>query len=286
MDHSEATRGKSRVVKAGGRDIHLSEFGQGHPLLMLHGGGPGANGLSNYTHNIEVLAKDFRVLVPDMPGYGKSAKRVDPADPFGDLAAAMLALLDTLGIERAHVAGNSLGGACALRMALERPERVSALVLMGPGGIGVTREPPTDGLKLLLGYYAGEGPTREKLASFIRDYLVADGAAVPESLIEERYAASLDPEIMAAPPLRRPAKPEDLVPLDLTLDPRLAACKIPSLVLWGSADKVNRASGGLTLQQTMGHCDLYLFSGTGHWVQWERPDEFNAATAAFLRRHV
>ena len=63
--------------------------------------------------------------------------------------------------------GNSLGGACALRMALDRPERVGRLVLMGPGGVGISESKPTDGLKRLLGYYAGEGPTLEKLRKFI-----------------------------------------------------------------------------------------------------------------------
>ena len=72
----------------------------------------------------------------------------------------MLDLLDVLKIERAHLLGNSLGGACALRMALERPERIDRLVLLGPGGIDTTRKAPTEGLRHLLGHYLGDGPTR------------------------------------------------------------------------------------------------------------------------------
>jgi len=53
-------------------------------------------------------------------------------------------------------------------------------------------------------------------------------------------------------------------------------------VLWGTEDRVNRPSGGRFLQRRMPNCDLYLFSHTGHWVQWERADEFNAVTTAFL----
>ena len=96
---------------------------------MLHGGGPGASGMSNYARNVGALACVHRVVVPDMPGYGKSTKGLDRGDPFGSLAASMLGMLDALRIERAHILGNSLGGACALRMAIERPAAVGRLVL-------------------------------------------------------------------------------------------------------------------------------------------------------------
>jgi len=277
---------KSRLVQVGKRQIHLSEAGEGFPVLMLHGGGPGAAGVANYSRNIEALARHFRVLVPDMPGYGKSSKGVNRSDPFGDLAESMLELLDALKIERAHVVGNSYGGACGLRMALDRPKRVGALVLMGPGGINTTRGLPTAGLNSLLNYYGGSGPSRAKLASFIREYLVADGSRVPESVIDERYQASIDPEVIAAPPLRRPNSIKAAMRMDFTRDRRLAKCQTPTLVLWGAADKVNRPSGGRTLQEAMPNCDLYLFSNTGHWVQWERAEEFNATTTAFLAQHT
>ncbi len=272
----------SRTVSVGHRQIFLSEAGSGHPLLMLHGGGAGASGLSNYSRNIEALARQFRVLVVDMPGYGRSTKGVDRSDTFGDLAQSMLGLLDALQIPSAHVVGNSLGGACGLRMALEAPERVSALVLMGPGGVGTTRGLPTAGLKALLGYYKGSGPTREKLTRFIRDYLVYDGSLVPEAVIEERYRASIDPEVVAAPPLRGPNSLGAALRMDFTRDPRLAQCRVPTLVLWGTEDKVNRPSGGRALQQRLPDCDLYLFCRTGHWVQWERAEAFNTLVASYL----
>jgi 4,5:9,10-diseco-3-hydroxy-5,9,17-trioxoandrosta-1(10),2-diene-4-oate hydrolase len=220
--------------------------------------------------------------VPDLPGYGRSSKGVNSDDPFGDLAAAMLALLDALGIDRAHVVGNSLGGACALRMALEKPGRVDRLVLMGPGGIGISQAAPTEGLKRLLGYYAGEGPTLEKLRSFICEDLVFDGSRISEEVLRERFEASIDPEVLASPPLRAPKDLEAFRRLDFLLDPRLPALEHRTLVLWGTADRVNPATGAMALQARMPACDVYLFSRTGHWVQWERADEFNAVVAAFL----
>ena len=159
-----------------------------------------------------------------MPGYGRSAKGVDQSDPFGYLADMIRGLLDELGIATAHLIGNSYGGAAALRLALDTPHRVDKLVLMGPGGIGTTRGAPTAGLKSLLSYYGGNGPSRDKLAAFIRNYLVYDGASVPDALIDTRYTASVDPEVVADPPLRRPSGPMALRTLwrmDLTRDRRL-----------------------------------------------------------------
>ena len=269
-------------VQVAGRNIWVTELGEGPALLLLHGGGPGATGLANFVRNIPELAKHFRLIVPDLPGYGRSTKGIDRADPFGDLAGAMLGLLGALGVEQAHALGNSLGGACALRLALERPERIGRLVLLGPGGIDTTQHPPTEGLIRLVSYYTGEGPTREKLATFLREYLVFDGSAISDAVIAERFAASIDPEIVANPPLVPPKDLSTALRLDLTKDPRLPALGTPTLVFWGMEDRVNRPGGARSLQEHMLNCDLYLFSRTGHWVQWERAAEFNAATIAFL----
>jgi 4,5:9,10-diseco-3-hydroxy-5,9,17-trioxoandrosta-1(10),2-diene-4-oate hydrolase len=282
--NQRATRTESRV-QAGGRKLFVTEAGSGQPVVLLHGGGPGATGVSNYSRNINVLAQHFRVIVPDLPGYGDSSKDLDRSDPFGDLAFAIRAMLDELDIEKAHLVGNSYGGAAALRLTMDRPDRVDRLILMGPGGVGVTRGLPTKGLNMLFGYYGGEGPSRDKLESFIRDYLVYDGAAVDDELIDVRYEASIQPEVVANPPLRRPSGPNALRTLwrmDFTRDRRLARVTTPTLVIWGADDKVNRASGGATLARTMPNCDLYLAANTGHWVQWERPDLFNSLAQTFL----
>jgi len=273
------------TVRVGHRDIFVTEAGSGTPVVLLHGGGAGATGASNYPRNIEALAQHFRVIVPDMPGYGQSSKSLDHGDPFGDLAAAMRGLLDELGIARSHFVGNSYGAAAALRLAMDRPDKVDRLILMGPGGVGTTRGLPTKGLNSLLNYYGGEGPTREKLETFIREYLVFDGASVPQDLIELRYQASIQPEVIANPPLRRPSGPtalKTLIRMDFTRDKRLGSVQAPTLVIWGRDDKVNRPAGGVTLANTMPNCDLFQVANTGHWVQWERADLFNAMAIEFL----
>ncbi len=271
-----------RTVTVDGKPIFMAEAGTGPAVVMLHGGGPGASGVSNYSRNIDALAEHFRVIVPDMPGYGRSAKGVDHDDPFGYLADAIRGLIDEIGVETAHLVGNSYGGAAALRLALDTPDMVSKLELMGPGGIGTTRGLPTAGLKSLLSYYGGDGPSRDKLETFIRTYLVYDGATVPDDLIDIRYQASIDPDVVADPPLRRPSGLRSLWRMDLTRDRRLAHLHIPTLVLWGRDDKVNRPSGGPMLLNLMRNAELVMTSHTGHWMQWERAELFNELVIEFL----
>jgi 4,5:9,10-diseco-3-hydroxy-5,9,17-trioxoandrosta-1(10),2-diene-4-oate hydrolase len=274
-----------QTVNVAGKPMFVAEAGDGPTVVMLHGGGPGASGVSNFSRNIHSLAEHFRVIVPDMPGYGRSAKGVDQSDPFGYLADMIRGLLDELGVGTACLVGNSYGGAAALRLALDTPQRVGKLVLLGPGGIGTTRGAPTAGLKSLLAYYGGDGPSRDKLETFIRNYLVYEGACVPDSLIETRYVASVDPEVVADPPLRRPSGPTALRTLwrmDLTRDKSLKHLHTPTLVLWGRDDKVNRPSGGPMLANLMPNADLVMTSRTGHWMQWERAELFNRMAADFL----
>ncbi|AEF35132.1 MAG: alpha/beta fold hydrolase [Mycolicibacter algericus] len=274
-----------RSVSVAGKPIFFAEAGAGPAVVMLHGGGPGASGVSNYSRNIDALAARFRVIVPDMPGYGRSVKRVDRHDPFGYLADMTRGLLDQLGVTTAHLVGNSYGGAAALRLALDTPHRVDKLVLMGPGGIGTTRGAPTAGLNSLLSYYGGDGPSRDKLEAFIRNYLVYDGASVPDELIDLRYQASIDPEVVANPPLRRPSGPlalRTLWRMDLTRDKRLRRLRTPTLVLWGRDDKVNKPAGGPLLLDTMPNAELVMTSRTGHWMQWERAELFNRLVNEFL----
>ena len=273
------------VTVNGDTEIFYTEIGTGDPVVLLHGGGPGASGMSNYARNVDALASRFRVIVPDLPGYGRSSKNLEQTDPFGALAEAIRALLDHLGLDTAHLVGNSYGGACALRLALDTPHRVDRLVLMGPGGIGTTRGAPTKGLNALLGYYTGTGPSRDKLETFVRTYLVYDAEAVPDSAIEERYQASIDPDVVAHPPLRRPSglgALKTLWRMDFTRDSRLETLPNRTLVIWGQNDKVNRPAGGQMLVDAMPNADLLMPARTGHWVQWERADLFNKVVTDFL----
>src|SRR4029077_13049439 len=155
-----------RLRPAPGRDgmtmhLHYEEAGshKGTPVVMLHGGGPGASGMSNFKNNLPVFAEHFRTLVVDQPGYGKSDKPEVQGNYFPFAAAALKDLLDELGIDQAHLVGNSLGGGTAVRFALDNPERAGRLVLMGPGGLSlnVFAPDPTEGVKRLAEFGAPPG---------------------------------------------------------------------------------------------------------------------------------
>ena len=108
---------------------------------------------------------------------------------------------------------------------------------------------------------------------------------MPDEFIDRPYQASIDPEVVANPPLRRPSGPTALRTLwrmDLTRDSRLKNLQTPTLVLWGRDDKVNRPAGGPMLSNTMPNAELVMTSHTGHWMQWERAELFNQLVTEFL----
>src|SRR5256885_951169 len=181
--------------------LHYDEAGShtGMPVVMLHGGGPGASGMSNFKNNLPAFAEHFRTLVVDQPGYGKSDKPEVQGNYFTFAATALKDLLDELGIDQAHLVGNSLGGGTAVRFALENPERAGRLVLMGPGGLSlnVFAPDPTEGVRRLAEFGAPPGPSREKMEAFLRT-LVFDQRLVTEELIDERYATASDPDSLRA----------------------------------------------------------------------------------------
>ena len=134
--------------------LHYEESGshQGVPVVLIHGGGPGASGMSNFAKNLPVFAEHFRTVVVDQPGYGKSDKPPVEGNYFRFSANALKDLLDELGIDQAHLVGNSLGGGTAVRFALDYPDRAGRLVLMGPGGLtlNVFAPEPTEGVRRLM----------------------------------------------------------------------------------------------------------------------------------------
>lgn len=268
-----------QFIEANGVRVAYRDVGQGPVLMMLHGSGPGASGWSNYSRNVPVLAEQYRVICPDLPGFGASdMKPVDATTP-GFWADTILAMMDALGIGQAHFVGNSMGGMIALKIALEQPDRVGRLILMGPGGgFPVTSTFPTPGIVNLLTFYEGEGPTIEKVRFFI-EQAVFDRSKLTEELFAERLEAALDPRIVAQPPMRPgPGGP----PEELWRDPRLARLPHEVLILWGREDRILPLDCGFTLMKQIPKARLLVMPQCGHWVQWEHTDEFNSQVALFL----
>ena len=264
--------------------LHYDEAGRhkGTPVVMLHGGGPGASGMSNFKNNLPVFAERFRTLVVDQPGYGKSDKPPVEGNYFTFAATALKDLLDELGIEQAHLVGNSLGGGTAVRFALENPERAGRLVLMGPGGLSlnVFAPDPTEGVKRLADFGAPPGPSREKMEAFLRT-LVFDQRLITDDLIDERYAKASDPESLKAmasmgASFFGPASTEGL------LWREAHRLKHRVLLIWGREDRVNPVDGALVAMKMIRRAQLHVFGGCGHWVQLEKAAEFNRLAIEFL----
>ncbi|MGN6218750.1 MAG: alpha/beta fold hydrolase [Microbacterium sp.] len=264
-------------------DVSVTTVGDGEPLVLLHGGGPGASALANYRDNLAAF-DGYRLILPDQPGFGASYRPDEAALEERSIteitADALFQTLAALDVERFSLLGNSLGGAAALAMAIAQPERVARLVLMAPGGGWVPLGPtPTEGQKEMFRYYNGEGPTVAKMKSFVRT-MVADARQFDEASIRQRYEASLDPSHVEfyhrynAAFARRGGM--DALWKDLD---RITA---RTLLVWGRDDRTITLDGAWLMLKQIRDVQLHVFGGCGHWVQVEKKDEFEQLVRGFL----
>lgn len=279
---TEASTSKFIDVEEGevkGR-IHVNDAGSGDQVVvMFHGSGPGASGWSNYHRNVDAFANaGYRVLLIDSPGFNKSCPIVTKSRD-GAYAQAAKGVMDKLGIARAHMIGNSMGGATAMRAAIDYPQMVDKLIMMGGGSVGAstTTPMPTEGLKRLQGLY--RNPTMENLRQML-DIFVYDPATLTDELINGRFENMM----------RRPEHLTNfLESLKISegrsnyshLLPKLA---LPTLIIWGRDDRFVPLDLGLRMLWGMPDAELHVFSRCGHWAQWEHADKFNRLVLDFLAR--
>ena len=259
-------------------DTNFLERGEGEPVVLLHGSGAGVSAWANWYLAIPVLAERFRVIAPDVPGFGYSERKPDLKYDMKFWVAHLEALLDSFDIGQASLVGNSFGGGLSLAFTLRHPERVKRLVLMGtPAG----HFPMTDGLK---GHRPFE-PTREWVAEMLKKFPY-DPALITDRMIDERFEAVQRPDERKAfkklMPKNEGEKKERIVrgvPED-----RLQTIEQPALVLHGREDKVIPVEIGLRLLNNMPNAEAHVFGRCGHWVQLERPDAFHALVTEFIER--
>jgi 2-hydroxy-6-oxonona-2,4-dienedioate hydrolase/4,5:9,10-diseco-3-hydroxy-5,9,17-trioxoandrosta-1(10),2-diene-4-oate hydrolase len=270
----------SHFIKSDGITIHVQDSGGiGFPLICLHGGGPGASGISNFSRNVDALAKIGRLILIDLPGYGESDKPELNGPRLTFFSGHVRAVMDSLDIAKADLIGNSLGGGTAAKLAIDSPDRVRRLVLLGPAvGFPIFSPFPTEGWRHMAGYYRGEGPTIEKMRAWI-EVLIFDQSQVTDAIVEERFRASTRPDVLAAP-LNEPGPKAPFEPIWQDMA-RLAH---PTMILWGRDDRVVPFESGFIAFKQMRNAELHIFSETGHWVQWEQVEAFNRITAEFLGR--
>jgi 2-hydroxymuconate-semialdehyde hydrolase/2-hydroxy-6-oxo-octa-2,4-dienoate hydrolase len=265
-----------QTIDAAGIATRYLEAGSGEPVVMLHGSGPGVSALANWQHNIPALSQRFRVLAPDIVGFGATERPADIVYSLRTWTDHVWAFLDAHDIQQTAIVGNSLGGRIALQMATDRPDRITKMVLMGAPGVGMTL---TDGLVALRGYQ----PSHEAMRDLLRNYFAVDPAMITDELVAIRYEASIADGAYEAYRTMffdpRHAGSE----LGITED-EVRSIATPTLLVHGREDRVVPLQVSVTMLGLLPNADLHVFSECGHWTQIERADEFSALVTDYLSR--
>lgn len=272
----------SRILETPKGKLHYHVAGEGPPLLLLHGSGPGVSGWANFRGNLPFFAKDFTTYVPDMPGYGKSYS--PDVNPLVAAPAAVLDFMDGLGLGSIPILGNSMGGAVAGRLAAEHPERVSRLMTIGGLGLALFSPTPPEGIKLLVEFV--EDPTRDRLVKWMES-MVYDTAILTDEFVQMRWDSATDP--VAAADIKKLYNQSLLAgmrsragaPAQLEM---LTKIQAPTLIMFGRDDRVTPLDSCLAGMRFIPKSELHVFYDCGHWAMIERKDEFESVVRAFLMR--
>ena len=277
--------GTSKTIETSRGTLHYHEAGDGPPLLLLHGSGPGVSGWANYAGNLPAFAKHFRTLILDFPGFGKSY----PLDgnPMPAALPAALDFLESMSLGPLPVVGNSMGGNIAAALAANRPDLVSRLVTIGGVGLPVFSPSPSEGIKLLVQFV--EDPTRERLLTWMES-MVYDTSILSEEFVEMRWKAASDPGALADVKKlfnfeslkamgKRPGQAASTVET-------LTKIQSPTLLTWGRDDRVTPMDSCLLPMRLIPRCELHVFYDCGHWSMIERKAEFESVVLSFLFRDL
>jgi 2-hydroxy-6-oxo-6-(2'-aminophenyl)hexa-2,4-dienoate hydrolase len=264
----------SHYLDIDGVRTHYLEAGSGPTLVLIHGGGAGADAWGNWRGCIPRYARHFRVVAVDMVGFGKTDKP-DPAQ-FGytqeDRNAHMIGFIEKLNVGAVNIIGNSMGGATTLGVAMQRPDLVLKMVLMGSAGIAVDNPDPNarkalafdftrDGMRRLIGALAGPRYT------------------IDERLVDYRLALACEPAARAALLAMRTGK--------LTYpESEVAKIKVPTLVVGGKLDRIAVPARVYRFLELLENSWGFILPHCGHWVMMEAPDEFTAITTTFFRQDL
>ncbi|WP_036503422.1 MULTISPECIES: alpha/beta fold hydrolase [Nocardia] len=266
--------------------LRYRDTGEGPPLLMLHGSGPGVTGWRNFSGNVPTFARHYRTLVLEFPGFGVSDD-FGAAHPMMSAQLAVTAFLDGLGLETVRIIGNSMGGFVATEFALAAPQRVERLVTIGGIGTNIFSPQPGEGIIRLSEFV--ENPTRDSLVAWLRS-MVYDQALLTEELIEQRWEQATEPGVLensrrmygraALARMAEAARAADATPGWANL----RRISVPTLITWGRDDRVSPVDMSLIAMRTLPHGEVHIFPNCGHWVMIEQKQAWEATVSAFLAR--
>ncbi|CAM2198230.1 2-hydroxymuconate semialdehyde hydrolase [Paraburkholderia kururiensis] len=257
----------AKSIVANGIRTHYHDMGEGPVVLLIHGSGPGVTAFANWRLTMPALAKRFRVIAPDMVGFGDTERPAGYRYSMENWVAHLIGLLDALGVERAHVVGNSFGGALALALTVEAPQRVGRLVLMGSAG---TPFRITEGLDAVWGYT----PSIENMRALL-DVFAYDRSLVNDDLAKLRYEASVQPGYQESFANMFPAPRQRWVDALASPEQAIRAISHETLIVHGREDKVIPLTSSLRLAELIPRAQLHVFGQCGHWTQIEHAARFN-----------
>ena len=283
---SEAGTSKFISIQEGDDDlnIHYNDTRKGDEVVvMLHGSGPGASGWANFNRNIESLTDaGYRVILMDCPGWSKSDTLVNDGSRSHLNARVLKGLVDGLSLNKVHIIGNSMGGHSAVVFALEYPEYVDKLILMGggTGGASMFTPMPPEGIKRIGKLY--REPSMENLKEMM-DIFVYDGSNLTEVLFQTR----LDNILARKDHLENFVESIKVNPKQFPdVTHRLDEVANETLIIWGRDDRFVPMDMGLRLLNGLPRAELHIFNRCGHWVQWEYADKFNRMVLDFLKHGI
>ncbi|MBG9986134.1 alpha/beta fold hydrolase [Facklamia sp. DSM 111018] len=261
--------GKS--VKTGQFTTNYLEVGEnigGIPLLFVHGSGPGVSAYANWRLILPLVEEINHAYAMDMVGFGFSDKPTGDEVNYGRelWTQQIIDFMDALNLEQVNLVGNSFGGSLGLSVALNYPDRINKLIMMGP--MGVESQIPF-GLNEVWGYKG----TEEHMAQLI-DLFTYNKKFASEDLIKTRYEASLEPGFHEAFSTMFPEPRQQSVD-DLSF-PDEEIRKIPhkTLIVHGREDQVVPVTNSYRLINLIEDAELHIFGGCGHWTQIEKSQEF------------
>ncbi|MFN6544199.1 alpha/beta fold hydrolase [Mycolicibacterium nivoides] len=263
--------------------LRYYDVGNGPTVLFLHGSGPGVTGWRNFRGVLPTFAERFRCLVLEFPGFGVSEDW--GGHPMITAQGTVTPFLDSLGVDRVDIVGNSMGGGVGINTAINSPERVGRLVTIGGIGTTIFSPGPSEGIRLLQEFT--EDPTRQRLIDWLHS-MVYDRSLVTEELIEERWTQATDPETLAA--ARRmygkaafAAMMASMAASDLPMPwARMHKVSAPTLLTWGRDDRVSPLDMALIPMRTIPNAELHVFPNCGHWAMIEAKSAFESVVTTFL----
>jgi pimeloyl-ACP methyl ester carboxylesterase len=262
------------MVRTGQWRTNVLEMGEGPPVILVHGSGPGVSAYANWRLTMPALASRFRVIAPDMFGFGFSEGPEGLVCSIGTWTGQLFDLMDMLGLGQVDLVGNSFGGAVALAAAFARPERVRRLGLCGSGGVPFQITP---GLDAVWGYE----PTVENMKRLL-DWFAFDDELITDELVELRYRASIEPGFQKSYSGLFPAPRQRWVEALASNEVAIAGLPHETLILHGREDRVVPVSNSFRLLELIQRAQLHVFGRCGHWTQIERAGHFSRLIAQFL----